>query len=682
MAAPVSTKHSKELDHTPASNESRIRRHARFADKLIDAPGPNINSLHDFFHNAARRHASKNCFGYRDVIDIIEEEKEITKIVGGEERKEKKTWKYFQLSEYKYVTYTEASQRILRIGCGLRKLGIQAKEPVEIFAQTSMDWMCMALGCFSQNIYISTAYDSLGEDGLSYSLNEVEAVSLFTNADLLKTVARVIPKCESLRVVIYNGKAKQADLDAIGDKVKLVSMDELLKLGEENPVDPVPPAADDLCCIMYTSGSTGNPKGVVLTHRNAVSAMGGIEAHLGKFLQPTDTILAYLPLAHVLEFMLESACIGLGITLGYGTPKTLMDSSVRNCSGDLKAFRPTLLVGVPAVFETIRKGVLTQVHKGSQLVQMAFHGAYWVKSRTMKTGVLSPVTGLMDAVVFSKLKQQTGGRLRLALSGGAPISRETQEFLTVALCPILQGYGMTESCGMCTIMSPETVAYSAVGAPVPCVEIKLVDVEEAGYKASGDPPRGEVWIRGASVCSGYYKNEELTRETITEDGWLKTGDIGEWKPNGYLSIIDRKKNLVKLSHGEYIALERLEAIYKSSVYVINLCVHADPELSRPVALVHPDERRIRDLAEAKGVQEKDFAKLCQHEAIIKEVHGSLLAEGKKAKFRTPELLAAISLCSEEWTQENGMLTAAQKLRRKEIGQHYREELEKMRPAAK
>ncbi|KAL1923442.1 uncharacterized protein VTP21DRAFT_8422 [Calcarisporiella thermophila] len=671
--------YSTELPGEPAPGEARVRRHTKFPD-IVSTPAPNVHTLYDHFLSAVERYTHRNCFGYREVIAIIEEEKEISKIVDGKEQMEKKVWKYFQLSEYKYVSYTQAKTIALNIGRGLRKLGMTEKQCVEIFAQTSKDWILMALGTISQNMYISTAYESLGEEGLLYSLKEVEAVALFTNAELLKTVRSVAPDCPSLKIIVYNGKAKQEDLAGLSDW-QVVSFEELQQLGEENPVDPVPPKADDLMCIMYTSGSTGNPKGVILTHSNFIAALAGISKTLGPYVKPDDTILAYLPLAHVLELLLETVCLGFGITLGYGSPKTLTDSSVRKCQGDMKAFRPSLLVGVPTVFETIRKGVLAQVHRGSSLVQMAFHGAYWVKSRSLKRQLKS-VAKLMDAIVFRKLKQQTGGRLRLAISGGAPLSRETQHFLTVALCPILQGYGMTESSGMCTVMTPDLLDYSTVGAPQPCVEIKLVDVEEAGYRTSDNPPRGEVWIRGPSVCKGYFKNPELTAETITEDGWLKTGDIGMWRHDGYLTLIDRKKNLVKLAHGEYIALERLESIYKSSIYVVNLCVYADPECNRPVALVHPDENRIRDLAAAKGIQEKSFAALCQNEEIKREVLASISAEGKKAKFKSPEYLAALHLCSEEWTAENNMLTAAQKLRRREISERYRGEIQKMLPSAR
>src|SRR5437764_10215816 len=163
---------------------------------------------------------------------------------------------------------------------------------------------------------------------------------------------------------------------------------------------------------------------------------------------------------------------------------------------------------------------------------------------------------------------------------------------------------------MCAVMPPEQFSYGSVGAPVPCLEIKLVDVPEAGYKTTNTPnPQGEIWIRGPVITKGYYKNEKVTKETLTDDGWLQTGDIGEWRENGTLSIIDRKKNLVKLSNGEYIALERLESIYKSTLFVSNICVYADSYQSRPVALIVPIEAQIKKLASEKNITEADFEEL-------------------------------------------------------------------------
>ncbi|CAJ0875090.1 20975_t:CDS:2 [Entrophospora sp. SA101] len=665
---------------TKVEGECRTRRSRLSPDKLIDSPEEGVKTLYDVVQRSVKKYGdNKNALGYRKIERIVEEEKEVTKIVGGVEKKELKTWKYFQLSGYNWLTYNDLDQEIKTIGAGLVKLGLSEGSKIAIFAATSANWMLVTHGCFSQSMTIVTAYDTLGEEGLLHSMNEAEVNGIFTNADLLPMVKKVAGKCSTLKFIIYDGDAKGSVLQELSNahsNLGIFTLEELKQLGKDYPINTNPPKSQDICCIMYTSGTTGNPKGVILTHANLVAAIGGVEKMLGHLIQEDDSFLAYLPLAHVLEFGVEHVCLWWGVTLGYGSPRTLTDSSVRNCLGDMCELKPSVMTGVPAVWESIRKGILSKVHGSSPTVQKIFDVAFKTKSWLMGKGLPSKP---FDTLVFDKIKEQTGGRLRLALSGSAPISKETQEFLCVTLCPIFQGYGMTEACGMAgTILTPELFTYGSVGTPVPCTEVKLVDVPDAGYKSTDTPnPRGEIWLRGPAVTPGYYKNEKVTKETFTEDGWLQTGDIGEWKPDGCLAVIDRKKNLVKLAHGEYIALERLESVYKSTLFVSNICVCADSYQSRPVALIFPIEARVRKLAMEKNITETDFEKLCQDKEITNSVLQACLVEAKKADFKPAELLSAITLLHEEWTTENGLLTAAQKIKRRDIQQKYQGDIDRI-----
>lgn len=241
--------------------------------------------------------------------------------------------------------------------------------------------------------------------------------------------------------------------------------------------------------------------------------------------------------------------------MGYGSPKTLSDSSVRNCKGDIREFRPTILVGVPAVWESVKKGIIAKVNQGNALVKNLFWGALAAKGFLMSNGL--PGSAILDAVVFKKLKDATGGRLRICMNGGGPIAKETQRFISMAITPMIGGYGLTETTGMGALCDPVHWTDNALGDIPSSIEIKLVDFAEAGYYAVNKPPQGEIWIRGDPVFQGYFENEKETQEALSSDGWFKTGDIGEWDQNGHLRLIDRKKNLVKTINGEYIALEKV-----------------------------------------------------------------------------------------------------------------------------
>ena len=407
---------------------------------------------------------------------------------------------------------------------------------------------------------IATAYDTLGEEGLKHSLVQTKAKAIFCDPHLLKTLVNPLKEAKDIKFVIYNsdGEVKEEHINKLKstyDYLTILSFEELRQLGESNPVDPVPPAADDLCCIMYTSGSTGAPKGVLIKHSAVVASIAGVTTIIGQYIGPGDKMLTYLPLAHILEFVFENACLYWGGTMGYGSPKTLSDTSVRHCKGDIREFKPTILVGVPAVWESVKKGIIAKVNQSSVVVKNLFWSALAAKSFLMSTGL--PGTAILDSVVFKKIKDATGGQLRVCMNGGGPIAKDTQRFISLAITPMVSGYGLTETTAMGALNDPMHWTDSALGDIPSSIEVKLVDFADAEYFASSNPPQGEVWIRGPPVFQGYFENEEETKEALTKDGWFKTGDIGEFNKDGHLRIIDRKKNLVKTLNGEYIALEKV-----------------------------------------------------------------------------------------------------------------------------
>lgn len=247
--------------------------------------------------------------------------------------------------------------------------------------------------------------------------------------------------------------------------------------------------------------------------------------------------------------------------MGYGNARTLSDANVRNCAGDIREFKPTILIGVPAVWETVKKGIISKANAGSAITRNLFWGALAAKQFLLANGL--PGVGILDAVVFSKVRAATGGKVRICFNGGGPISKDTIRFISSAVGPLISGYGLTETAAMGAIQDPLWFDPESLGEMPGCIEMKLVDFPDAGYFAKNNPQQGEIWIRGNSVTSGYLNNEEETKAAFTDDGWFKTGDIGEWAPNGQIRIIDRKKNLVKTINGEYIALEKVCIHYPS-----------------------------------------------------------------------------------------------------------------------
>ena len=298
----------------------------------------------------------------------------------------------------------------------------------------------MSFGCNYIGTAIATAYDTLGESGLQHSLNEPECIGMFTNAELLTVVANVAANVPSLRLVVYDGKPKQELVDKIKaarETMQVISIDELRALGKGTTAEQLKertPTPEDVSCIMYTSGTTGPPKGVVITHSNLIASLGAVRTLPGHHLRAEDTYIAYLPLSHILEFVVELCLFFVGMTFGYGRVKTLTDASVRKCVGDIRAFQPSIMIGVPQVWEMIRKGIMARIRSAGTLRKSVFNGAYSVK----KAGVPG-LSQMADMAVFNTIRSATGGKLRLALSGGAALSAETQEFLSIALVTVLQG---------------------------------------------------------------------------------------------------------------------------------------------------------------------------------------------------------------------------------------------------
>lgn len=523
----------------------------------------------------------------------------------------------------------------------------------------------MSHAASSQSLTIVTAYDTLGESGVEHSLVQSKASAMFTDPHLLKTATKPLKKATSVKVVIYNNHTTQPvsqdKIDAFKAEhpnLTVLSFEELRALGEENPVPLTPPSPEDTYCIMYTSGSTGPPKGVPVDHAGFVAAVAGLYAVMEESVTHHDRVLAYLPLAHIFELVLENLAVFVGGTLGYSNPRTLSDTSMRNCPGDMRAFKPTIMVGVPQVWETVKKGVEGKVNSAGALTKALFWGAYNIKSFLVANNL--PGKTIFDDLVFGQVRTMTGGDLRFIVNGASGIAASTQHFMSMVVAPMLNGYGLTETCGNGALGSPMQWTSTAIGATPAAVEMKLVSIPELNYHTHTAPPQGEILFRGACVVKEYYENPEETAKAITPDGWFKTGDIGEIDENGHIKVIDRVKNLVKLQGGEYIALEKLEAVYRGAVFVQNIMVHGDSGNPRPIAVVVPNEKALTEKAKELGVStegpEMHRSRMLR-DAVLKE----LQSVGRAAGLSGMETVAGVVLVDDEWTPVNVSIFAAPSL---------------------
>ncbi|PPS18741.1 hypothetical protein GOBAR_AA01801 [Gossypium barbadense] len=591
-----------------------------------------VSTLAELFEQSCKQNSNKSLLGTRK---LISSEVEVTE--------DGRSFEKLHYGEYVWLTYAETFAAVCYFASGLVQLGHKKGERVAIFADTREEWFIALQACFTRNVTVVTIYASLGEEALCHSLNETDVTTLICGAKELKKLVNLSGQLDKIKHVICMDDEIPT---AASGRWAVTSFADVQRTGYENPVDADLPIAADVAVIMYTSGSTGLPKGVMLTHGNILATVAAVKTIIPG-IGSKDVYLAYLPLAHILELAAEHLIVAVGGILGYGSPLTLTDTSSKikpGTKGDASVLAPTLMAAVPAILDRLRDGIRKKVDAKGGLSKKLFDLAY---SRRLSAingswfGAWGLEKYLWDLLIFKKVRAILGGRLRFLLSGGAPLSPDTQRFINICFgTPIGQGYGLTETCAGGTFSEVDDTSVGRVGAPLPCSFIKLVDWPEGGYLTSNSPmPRGEILIGGPNVTLGYFKNEEKTKESyrVDERGvrWFCTGDIGQFHSDGCLEIIDRKKDIVKLQHGEYVSLGK------------------------------------------QGITFTDFADLCEKEETIKEVHSSLAQTAKKSRLEKFEIPAKIKLISSPWTPESGLVTAALKIKREAIRRAFSEDLAKL-----
>ncbi|KAK8630842.1 hypothetical protein V6N13_079613 [Hibiscus sabdariffa] len=587
-------------------------------------PDPEMSTTWTLFSSSAEKYAGNRMLGWRKIVDA-------------------------KVGPYIWKTYKEVYDEVLHVGSALRASGAEPGCRVGIYGANCPQWIMAMEACGAHGLVCVPLYDTLGPGAVNFIIDHAEVDFVFVQDIKVKELLN--PNCISAQqlkaMVCFTSLTEEDNAKASQMGIKTYSWTEFLHTGKENPQDISPPQPFDICTIMYTSGTSGDPKGVVLTHETMATFVYGVDLFMDQFedkMTVDDVYLSFLPLAHILDRMIEEYFFHKGASVGY-------------YHGFIR------VVGIQKALQELnplRKWVFDALYK---------HKLSWM-NRGYKHKYASP---LADLLAFRKVKAKLGGRLRLLLSGGAPLSSEVEEFLRVTCCCfVVQGYGLTETCGACTIGFPDEMCFvGAVGSPAVYNELRLEEVPDMGYDPLGNPPCGEVCVRGKTIFSEYYKNPELTRESF-KDGWFHTGDIGEMLPNGVVKIIDRKKNLIKLSQGEYVALEHLENVYGVTPIVDDVWVYGNSFKSMLVSVVVLHEENVKKWADLNGYT-ASVSELCSLSKLQNHVLSELKSTAEKNKMRGFEYIKGVILEAQPFDMERDLVTATLKKKRNNLLKYYQAE---------
>uniref|UniRef100_A0A673FHA9 Long-chain-fatty-acid--CoA ligase n=1 Tax=Sinocyclocheilus rhinocerous TaxID=307959 RepID=A0A673FHA9_9TELE len=580
---------------------------------------------------------------------------------------------------YKWLSYKEVADRAEFAGSALLHRGHSqtGDKYIGIFAQNRPEWTISELACYTYSLVAVPLYDTLGTEAISYIIDKGEqAHSIFSQFCAIVFYFPYIFYCPTPTLHL--------NLPLTGNFLHFYNFKKLCLLycytsftNEDVPkgrfleiLSGLPPKPEDLALICFTSGTTGSPKGAMITHGNVVSNCSAFikvtEVSQNCFKACTDIHISYLPLAHMFERVVAGVLLVHGARIGYfqGDIRLLMD--------DLKTLKPTIFPVVPRLLNRMFDKIFGQAN--TPLKRWLLDFASSRKEAELKSGVVRK-DSMWDKLIFSKVQASLGGCVRLMITGAAPVSPTVLTFLRAALgCQFYEGYGQTECTAGCTMSLPGDWTAGHVGAPLPCNFVKLVDVAEMNYFAANG--EGEVCVKGPNVFQGYLKDPERTSEAIDKDSWLHTGDVGKWLPNGTLKIIDRKKHIFKLAQGEYIAPEKIENIYIHSDPVAQVFVHGDSLQACLVGILVPDPDFLPGWAKKRGI-EGSYTEMCKSKELKNAILEDIIRLGKEAGLKSFEQVRDIALHMEMFSVQNGLLTPTLKAKRTELRNHFRQQIDQL-----
>jgi long-chain acyl-CoA synthetase len=552
------------------------------------------------------------------------------------------------------ISYRQALAEVKRVSAALEAHGVTRGDRAAILSENRPEWAFADYGCLCAGVLDVPVYYTLTAPQIAYILRDSGSKLVFasTPEQLEKAVAAREQCPHEVQIVAFDPPAElpegveswDAFLAAGDTRASSWSDDEFRRRATQAK-------PDDVATLLYTSGTTGDPKGVMLTHNNVASNVKAAELVLGPF--DSDVTVSFLPLSHILQRMVDYLFFHGGTTIGYAR-------DIRTAVDDMKVIQPTVLVSVPRIYEKIYNGVMEARGLKKRIVDWAVAVADEVAEARLSGGkpgkAISAQYALADKLVFSKVKAAVGGRVRFFVSGGGPLEPALNRFFYSIGMVVLEGYGLTETSPVTNVNTFEDFSIGTVGPPVPGTEVKIA-------------ADGEIFIRGPQVMKGYYNQPEATAEDIDADGWFATGDIGEIDDNGYLKITDRKKDIIVTAGGKNVAPQPLEIRLKTHALIEEAVIIGDRRKYLSL-LVVPSFEALGAWAGENDVEWSSEEDLADHPDVLAHMErevGEVLSDF--ASFETPKRIAILA---EPFTIDNGFLTPSLKVRRRVIQEHFKD----------
>ena len=559
--------------------------------------------------------------------------------------------------------WRQVGEVVRELATGLLVLGRLKEDAIGILSASRAEWVQADFAIFSVGCRTIPIYPTYPPDLIQYLVNDAGVKTLFVeDTGQLAKVLEVQGKMDGLEQIVvmqgYEGEASP----------RIMTWGELRRLGRDNVerlksdlagrVSEVRP--EDIATIVYTSGTTGPPKGVVQTHGNH---MGTLEsAAKMETITSGDTHLLFLPLAHSFARLESFLGVHRGLTTAFA-------ENIDKLRDNLPEVKPNFICSVPRVFEKVYAGVIAKAEAGSPIKKKIFHWAVGVGREVSRLKqAKKPVPAglgfkyrLAHKLVFSKLHAALGGRLRFAVSGGAPLSKEIAEFFHAAGILILEGYGLTETCPSLTFNRLDHFKFGSVGQAQPGIEVKIA-------------PDGEILGRGPNIAKGYFKKPEATAEVFLADGWFATGDIGRFDEDGFLYITDRKKDLIVTAGGMNIAPQNIENLLKGDPFISQAMVHGDKR-PYPVAIITVNPEELAKFAKEQGILNTEPVALAKHPKVVERV--ARIVEARNAELQSYAKVKKFAILPGDFTVENGLLTPTLKVKRRIITDKHRELLDSL-----